>query len=54
MDAREIQALEAAYQRVLAISSKKTGGGYNGYIFTGNLELIKKIGLRTKRRRYLL
>ncbi len=29
---------------------KKTGGGYRGYIFTGNLEMIKKIGLRTKQR----
>jgi len=48
-DAREIQALEAVYQGV-GDFFKKTGGGYNGYIFTGNLELIKKIGLRTKRR----
>ena len=29
---------------------KKIGGGYSGYIFTGNLEMIKKVGLRTKRR----
>jgi 23S rRNA G2445 N2-methylase RlmL len=29
---------------------KNSGGGYRGYIFTGNLEMIKKIGLRTKRR----
>lgn len=29
---------------------KKAGGNYRGYIFTGNLEMIKKIGLRTKRR----
>jgi 23S rRNA G2445 N2-methylase RlmL len=49
MEAREIQALEAAYQGI-GDFFKKTGGGYNGYIFTGNLELIKKIGLRTKRR----
>ncbi|MGD0278644.1 MAG: class I SAM-dependent RNA methyltransferase [Smithella sp.] len=49
IDAREIQALEAAYQGI-GDFFKKTGGGYNGYIFTGNLELIKKIGLRTKRR----
>ena len=48
-DAREIQALEAAYQGI-GDFFKKTGGGCNGYIFTGNLELIKKIGLRTKRR----
>jgi len=24
--------------------------GYRGYIFTGNLDLAKKVGLRTKRR----
>jgi putative N6-adenine-specific DNA methylase len=29
---------------------KKIGGGYRGYIFTGNLEMIKKVGLRTKQR----
>jgi len=29
---------------------KKKCGGYTGYIFTGNLELAKKIGLKAKRR----
>ena len=29
---------------------KQSGGGYRGYIFTGNLEMMKKIGLRTKQR----
>jgi putative N6-adenine-specific DNA methylase len=29
---------------------KQTGGGYRGYIFTGNLDMAKKVGLRTKRR----
>ena len=29
---------------------KKAGGFYRGYIFTGNLEMIKKVGLRTKQR----
>ncbi len=29
---------------------KQTCGGYWGYVFTGNLELAKKIGLKTKRR----
>jgi putative N6-adenine-specific DNA methylase len=29
---------------------KKKGAGYKGYIFTGNLEAAKRIGLKTKRR----
>lgn len=29
---------------------KSIGRGYRGYIFTGNLDLAKKVGLRTKRR----
>jgi putative N6-adenine-specific DNA methylase len=41
--------LSALYQG-LGDFLKKTGGGYRGYIFTGNLEMIKKIGLRTKQR----
>lgn len=45
----EFQKLEAAYQGI-GDFFKKTGGGYHGYVFTGNLELIKKIGLRTKHR----
>lgn len=41
--------LEILYQG-LGDFFKKTGNGYRGYIFTGNLEMIKNIGLRTKRR----
>jgi 23S rRNA G2445 N2-methylase RlmL len=41
--------LETLYQG-LGDFFKKTGGGYMGYVFTGNLEMIKKIGLRTKQR----
>jgi putative N6-adenine-specific DNA methylase len=29
---------------------KRGFGGYRGYIFTGNLEMAKKVGLRTRRR----
>jgi putative N6-adenine-specific DNA methylase len=29
---------------------KKRCQGYKGYLFTGNLDLVKKVGLRTKRR----
>jgi putative N6-adenine-specific DNA methylase len=47
--AGEFQILEATYQGI-GNFFKKIGGGYNGYIFTGNLEMIKKVGLRTKRR----
>jgi 23S rRNA G2445 N2-methylase RlmL len=46
---REIKKLEAIYQGI-GDFFKKTGGGYSGYIFTGNLEMIKKVGLRTKQR----
>ncbi len=45
----ELQKLEATY-RGIGDFFKKVGGGYHGYIFTGNLELIKRVGLRTKRR----
>ncbi|MEN6622449.1 MAG: class I SAM-dependent RNA methyltransferase [Smithella sp.] len=41
--------LEILYQG-LGDFFKKTSGGYHGYIFTGNLEMIKKVGLRTKQR----
>jgi putative N6-adenine-specific DNA methylase len=47
--ASDFQILEATYQGI-GDFFKKIGGGYNGYIFTGNLEMIKKVGLRTKRR----
>ena len=49
INAKEFQILEATYQGI-GDFFKKIGGGYRGYIFTGNLEMIKKIGLRTKRR----
>jgi putative N6-adenine-specific DNA methylase len=41
--------LEATYKRV-GDFLKKNCKGYTGYIFTGNLELAKKIGLKPKRR----
>lgn len=43
------ERLENLYQGI-GDFFKKTGGGYTGYIFTGNLEMIKKIGLRTRQR----
>jgi putative N6-adenine-specific DNA methylase len=42
-------ALEATYKRMGDFLKKKCKG-YLGYIFTGNLELGKKIGLKPKRR----
>jgi putative N6-adenine-specific DNA methylase len=45
----DIKKLETTYQGI-GDFFKKTGGGYRGYIFTGNLDLAKKVGLRTKRR----
>jgi 23S rRNA G2445 N2-methylase RlmL len=42
-------ALEATYKR-MGDFLKKNCKGYTGYIFTGNLELAKKIGLKPKRR----
>ena len=41
--------LEASYKRIGDFLKKKCKG-YYGYIFTGNLELGKKIGLKPKRR----
>ena len=41
--------LEGTYARIGDFMKKKCGG-YFGYIFTGNLELAKKIGLKAKRR----
>lgn len=43
------QELEATYKRMGDFLKKKCKG-YLGYIFTGNLELGKKIGLKPKRR----
>ncbi|MES2704524.1 MAG: class I SAM-dependent RNA methyltransferase [Bacteroidota bacterium] len=41
--------LEMTYTQIGDFMKKKCGG-YWGYIFTGNLELAKKIGLKAKRR----
>lgn len=46
---REIKKLEATYEGI-GDFFKNTGDGYRGYIFTGNLDMIKKVGLRTKQR----
>jgi putative N6-adenine-specific DNA methylase len=45
----EISALENTYKEMGDFMKQKCNG-YLGYIFTGNLELAKKVGLRTKRR----
>ena len=44
-----VQELEAVYGRI-GDFFKQHCAGYRGYVFTGNLDLAKKIGLRTKRR----
>jgi len=44
-----VQELEETYARI-GDFLKKRCQGYKGYIFTGNLELAKKIGLRASRR----
>ncbi len=45
----EVAELEEIYRRIGDFFKQKCKG-YTGYIFTGNLELAKKVGLRTKRR----
>lgn len=45
----EVQELEQTYARIGDFLKKKCQG-YTGYIFTGNLELAKKIGLKASRR----
>lgn len=45
----EIQELEGTYKRIGDFMKKKCQG-YTGYIFTGNLDLAKKIGLKASRR----
>jgi len=45
----EISQLENTYAEIGDFLKKKCNG-YLGYIFTGNLELAKKVGLRTKRK----
>jgi 23S rRNA G2445 N2-methylase RlmL len=44
-----ISELEATYARIGDFMKKKCRG-YTGYIFTGNLDLAKKIGLKTTRK----
>jgi len=41
--------LEETYSRIGDFMKQKCGG-YTGYVFTGNLDLAKKIGLKAKRR----
>lgn len=41
--------LQATYARIGDFMKQKCKG-YYGYVFTGNLELAKKIGLKAKRR----
>lgn len=45
----EIDELEETYSRI-GDFMKKQCGGYYGYVFTGNMDLAKKIGLKAKRR----
>ena len=45
----DIMALEETYSRIGDFMKQKCEG-YFGYVFTGNMELAKKIGLRAKRR----
>ncbi len=45
----DITELEATYARIGDFMKQKLGG-YYGYVFTGNMELAKKVGLKAKRR----
>jgi 23S rRNA G2445 N2-methylase RlmL len=45
----ELSELEVTYKRIGDFMKKKCQG-YTGYIFTGNMDLAKKIGLRASRR----
>lgn len=45
----EIKELESVYKGIGDFFKQKCRG-YTGYIFTGNLDLAKKVGLRAKRR----
>lgn len=45
----DVAALEITYARIGDFMKQKCGG-YFGYVFTGNLDLAKKIGLKAKRR----
>jgi len=43
------EELQAVYKRIGDFFKQKCSG-YNGFVFTGNFDLIKKIGLKSKRR----
>lgn len=45
----DLEELEGTYARI-GTYMKQQCGGYHGYVFTGNLDLAKKIGLKPKRR----
>ena len=45
----KLKELESVYKGVGDFIKQKCGG-YTGYIFTGNFELAKKVGLKAKRR----
>ncbi|WP_336518010.1 THUMP domain-containing class I SAM-dependent RNA methyltransferase [Pollutibacter soli] len=45
----EVVQLEETYKRIGDFMKNKCGG-YWGYVFTGNIDLAKKIGLKAKRR----
>ena len=45
----EVAELEKTYARI-GDFMKQRCQGYTGYIFTGNMDLAKKIGLRASRR----
>jgi putative N6-adenine-specific DNA methylase len=45
----DLQELEGTYKRIGDFMKKKCQG-YTGYIFTGNMDLAKKIGLKASRR----
>ncbi len=45
----DVRELEATYSRIGDFMKQKCGG-YSGYVFTGNLDLAKKIGLKAKRK----
>ena len=45
----DITELEKTYKRIGDFMKQKCGG-YFGYVFTGNLDLAKKVGLKAKRR----
>ncbi len=45
----EKKRLEDVYQGIGDFFKQK-GGGYTGYVFTGNPDLAKKVGLKTSRK----